>query len=97
MLRVTAAGAACAVLALTAGTAAADPFFPDAGTRGYDVGAYHLRLRYTPATRVLRGDAGIAATATQRLASFHLDFRMRPDRVAVDGQRAAFRRRGQEL
>ena len=27
-LRVTAAGAACAVLALTAGTAAADPFFP---------------------------------------------------------------------
>jgi aminopeptidase N len=96
-LRVTVAGAVCAVLALTAGAAAADPFFPDAGNRGYDVGAYHLRLRYDPATGVLHGNAAIVATATQRLTSFHLDFRMRPDRVGVDGRRASFRRRGQEL
>jgi hypothetical protein len=53
---------------------AGDPYFPDMGNGGYDVGHYDLGLAYDPATKVLNGKAVISATATQNLSRFDLDF-----------------------
>jgi aminopeptidase N len=75
-----------------------DPFFPLAGNGGYDVAHYSLRLRYDPATRHLDGAATIRATATQNLSRFDLDLRgFKITRLLVNGRRASFTRRGQEL
>src|SRR5262249_27430593 len=51
-----------------------DPYFPGAGNGGYDVQSYRLELRYDPDPNELDGHAVIAATATQDLATFNLDF-----------------------
>jgi len=72
--------------ALTAG----DPHLPTLGNGGYRVLHYDLRLRYTPATRTMQGRAIIAATATQALGAFSLDFDgMTVDSVLVNGVPAA--------
>ena len=55
-------------------TGAGDPYLPDAGNGGYDVGHYALDLRYNPATGRLDGRAVLDATATQGLSRFNLDF-----------------------
>jgi aminopeptidase N len=101
----TAAGAL--VLALPAAGRAAfvkgspglgDPYFPRAGNGGYDVESYYLRLRYRPGTNRLRAVATIRATAIENLSRFDLDFRhLRIQRLRVNGERARFARRGQEL
>jgi aminopeptidase N len=100
--------ASAAALATAASTASAqfhpgaarlgDPFFPKAGNGGYDVADYDLALSYRPHSRVLAGRARVAATATQDLSAFDLDFRgPRIRSLVVDGDAARFRRRGQEL
>ncbi len=75
-----------------------DPFFPDAGNGGYDVGSYDLDLAYTPDSAELEGVATITAAATQDLSSFNLDFRnLRVASVVVNDAAATFTHSGQEL
>jgi aminopeptidase N len=75
-----------------------DPYFPKAGNGGYDVSRYNLRLRYLPRLNRLQARATIHARAKQSLARFDLDFRhLHIKRVTVNGKRARFSRRGQEL
>ena len=92
------AGAATAIALAPGGDSAGDPFFPDQGNGGYDVGHYSLELDYKPGNGKLDATATIAATATQELSAFNLDYRGPTVRsVTVDGQPAAFGRAGQEL
>jgi aminopeptidase N len=97
----TPATAANASGPFTPGAAGAgDPYFPDMGNGGYDVGHYDLGLAYDPATKVLTGKAVISATATQNLSRFDLDFRgpLKISKLTLNGKKAAFKRTGaQEL
>jgi aminopeptidase N len=104
-----AAACVAAILALAGGTAAhagfvkgasgaGDPYFPKAGNGGYDVARYYLRLHYRPGKERLRGEATIHARAMQDLSRFNLDFRhLNVVGLRVDGERASYTRRGQEL
>jgi aminopeptidase N len=94
-----AAGAVPAQARFAPGTAGVgDPFFPKAGNGGYDVESYSLRLRYQPRTDRLEAAARIEATATGDLSGFDLDYRgPRIGSLRVNGERAGFERRGQEL
>ena len=75
-----------------------DPYFPLDGNGGYDVGKYHLRLRYDPASDLLRGRATITATATQDLSTFNLDFEsLEVVSIKVNGVAADWSRDGNEL
>lgn len=75
-----------------------DPYFPKAGNGGYDVSRYNLHLRYKPSSNRLRALATIRARAKKSLARFDLDFRhLHIERLRVNGERARYRRRGQEL
>ena len=92
------AGAATAIALAPGGDSAGDPYFPDQGNTGYDVGHYSLELDYKPGNGKLDATASIAATATQELSAFNLDYRgPRVRSVTVGGQPAAFGRSGQEL
>jgi aminopeptidase N len=66
-----------------------DPFFPQAGNGGYDVGHYSLKIAYDQPANFLRGKARIEATATQNLKRFNLDLRdfYRVKKVKVNGER----------
>lgn len=75
-----------------------DRFFPLAGNGGYDVAHYDLDLSWDPTSGELRGEAGIEATATQRLDRFNLDLRaFTVTSVTVNDRPARFTREGQEL
>jgi aminopeptidase N len=75
-----------------------DPYFPKAGNGGYGVSHYSLHLRYRPRTNRLAARATIDARAKRSLARFDLDFRhLRIERLTVNGKRASYVRRGQEL
>ncbi|WP_062645483.1 M1 family metallopeptidase [Streptomyces maremycinicus] len=75
-----------------------DPYFPEAGNGGYDVSHYGLALAYTPDGNRLTGTAVVTARATEDLAAFDLDLAgMTVEEVTVAGDRAGFRRDGQEL
>ena len=78
---------------------AGDPFFPNAGNGGYDVGHYSLDLDYDQPANRLDGKVKINARATQGLSSFNLDLRdfLTVARVTVNGGRAPFTHAGQEL
>ncbi len=68
-----------------------DPLYPNLGNGGYDVSHYLLEIRYDPPTRFLQGEATIAATATERIRSFNLDFRhLEPRSVMVNEAAAVF-------
>ncbi|GAB3970641.1 M1 family metallopeptidase [Actinoallomurus acanthiterrae] len=98
--RLTAAVAAAAgvLLAATAAHADAgpgapgigDPYYPDYGNGGYDVGHYGLDLRYRPSDDRLDGTATITARATQDLTRFDLDFLLDVSSVTVNGRPARF-------
>ncbi len=97
--------------ALAAGSAAAappvytpgaaglgDPYFPQLGNGGYDVGHYDLTLGYTPTTHKLVGTTVITAVATQYLSRFDLDLSgMKVSAVSVNGSPATFAQSGEEL
>ncbi|GAA5171098.1 M1 family metallopeptidase [Pseudonocardia eucalypti] len=74
-----------------------DPYYPDAGNRGYDVGGYDLQLRYDPATDQLDGRATITATATENREWFNLDLRVPASAVTVDDRPAAIKQEAGEL
>ncbi len=99
---------AAALLALAATPAAAAftpgsdgagvPFFPQGGIGGYEVSHYSLKLDYEPQNEQLAGDAAISARATQDLSRFNLDLvGFKVSSVTVNGNAAAFSRKGQEL
>lgn len=67
-----------------------DSYFPADGNRGYDVQRYRVRIHYRTARKELAGRAVVTARAEQRLARFHLDLRLRPRSVTVDGRPASF-------
>ena len=75
-----------------------DPYFPNAGNGGYDVGSYDLDLFYDPASGALDATAVIEATATHDLSSFNLDlFGFEVSSIELDGAAATFARREGEL
>lgn len=75
-----------------------DPYFPQEGNGGYDVGHYTLDLSYHPKVKRLGGIARIQARATTNLSRFDLDLKgMQVTAVRVDGKPATFTRNGQEL
>jgi aminopeptidase N len=79
---------------------AGDPYFPDMGNGGYDVGHYDIRIAFNPRTKAINATTTIRARATQQLSRFDLDFQgpLTISRLSVDGHRAAFTRTGaQEL
>ncbi|WP_040704091.1 M1 family metallopeptidase [Nocardia takedensis] len=72
-----------------------DPYYPEDGNGGYDVGHYDVAIDYDPAGRDLRGHTTISATATQALRTFNLDYDgPEVKMVAVNGLPAAFERNG---
>jgi aminopeptidase N len=96
---VLAVSASPAAAAFTPGAAGAgDPFYPQAGNGGYDVGHYALKLGYEPQNEQLDGDVTITARATQDLSRFNLDLRdLKVASITVNGAPASFSRKGQEL
>ncbi|WP_329521924.1 M1 family metallopeptidase [Spirillospora sp. NBC_01491] len=73
-----------------------DPYFPDLGNGGYDVGHYYLKTAYDPGTDRLTGTTTITATATQNLSRFNLDlYKMNVRSVRVNGHPAPFARTGE--
>ncbi|GHG31227.1 MULTISPECIES: M1 family metallopeptidase [Amycolatopsis] len=79
---------------------AGDPYFPDMGNGGYDVGHYDIRLAFSPGTGAIDATTTIFATATQDLSRFDLDFQgpLTISKLSVNGRNAAFTRSGaQEL
>jgi aminopeptidase N len=97
--------ALCALLAClsTAGATSAaagsgDPFFPDSGSRAYDVLHYDVRLAYRPGSGQLRATARIEATALEALRRFSLDLDgLQVTAVTVDGTAARFSRAAGKL
>ena len=78
--------------------AGGDTLFPDQGNAGYDARAYHVRLRYRPATDHLSARTTIRARAKHPLSSYSLDFAgMQVRQVMVDGLQANYTRRGHKL
>jgi aminopeptidase N len=79
---------------------AGDPYFPDMGNGGYDVGHYDIRLAFDPKTKAINATTTILAKATQNLSRFDLDFQgpLTISGLSVDGRSATFTRSGaQEL
>ncbi|MCM2426000.1 M1 family metallopeptidase [Streptomyces sp. RKAG337] len=75
-----------------------DPYFPQLGNGGYDVGHYGLDVSYDPASDRLDGRAAVTARANQNLSSFDLDLQqLTVTSVSVDGKPARFTRSGDEI
>ena len=78
---------------------AGDPYFAQLGNGGYDVVRYDVAISADPsAGPKIALHETITATATARLASFHVDLAgMDIASITVDGTAATFRREGDEL
>jgi hypothetical protein len=77
---------------------AGDPYFPEDGNGGYDVGHYALDITFEPATDRLAGVATLTARATQNLSRFNLDLDGLTVRsISVGGRSARWSRSGGEL
>ena len=75
-----------------------DPYYPELGNGGFDVGHYDLTLTVDVSAQRLDGVASITATATQALSSFDLDLvGLDVATVTVDGAPATFVHEGHEL
>ncbi|PVG82676.1 peptidase [Nocardioides gansuensis] len=90
----TVSGAASGVVAdvgapVAGATGIGDPYWPQDGNGGIDVASYRIRDSYDFDSRRLSGRTKLRLTATQDLASFHLDFLLPVSKVTVDGARAA--------
>ncbi len=80
------------------GAGLGDSYYPGLGNDGYDVQHYDLNVLYDFDARLLMGTATIEAVATQDLSAFNLDFRdLSINQIRVDGNLAAYERRGTEL
>ncbi|MEU4743457.1 M1 family metallopeptidase [Actinosynnema sp. NPDC023658] len=77
------------------GDGAGDPYYPQDGNSGYDVGGYDVSISYDPGTKRLDGVARITARATADLARFNLDlYRLEVTDVRVGDVAATFRQEG---
>ena len=81
---------ATAASAAIGGSGLGDPYFPDDGNSGYDVGNYDVHIDYDPAVPDrLVGDTTVSATAQARLDRFDLDLSgLDVSSVTVNGVRA---------
>ena len=82
--------------ATVAPAGAAEPFFPHAGSRAYDVKSYDVAIGYGRNGRI-RGTARITLVPRQRLQQISLDFRGPRVEKAFAGPPAKFRRRDGKL
>jgi aminopeptidase N len=77
---------------------AGDPYFPGAGSGGFDVAHYDLTLRVEMESGTLEAEAIVTARALHGLSSFHLDLLgLEVGAVLVDGEEARFEHEGREL
>lgn len=75
-----------------------DPYYPNWGNGGYDVGNYTIRLDVDPLANTIKGSNTIVATATERLSTFNLDFHgLTIESVNVNGKSAEYSRDEDEL
>jgi len=82
--------ASCQPAAIAGAPGIGDTYYAELGNGGYDVQRYVIALEVDPEARLINGKATIEATATERLASFNLDFQgLEIDSVAVDGSSAS--------
>ena len=71
-----------------------DPYYPDAGSSGYDATRYEIVLNWDPGGQVLTATTTIQARALQPLASFYVDLALQAERVTVNGKDATFAKQG---
>ena len=90
-------GAAVAAPTTAGSPGIGDPYYPDYGNGGYDVGHYNVHVGYTPAGDRLTGVTKITARTTAKLGSFDLDFVLPVSSVTVNGVAARFSSQGHEL
>jgi aminopeptidase N len=77
------------------GDGAGDPYYPQDGNAGYDIGQYDVAITYDPGTSKLDGKATISATATDDLNRFNLDlYQLTVSEVRVADQPATFAQEG---
>lgn len=75
-----------------------DPYFPNWGNGGYDVGKYTIALEVNPIANTIKGSTTITATATERLSSFNLDLHgLTIESVNVNDKSAEYSRNEDEL
>ncbi|MFY0405731.1 M1 family metallopeptidase [Solicola sp. PLA-1-18] len=74
-----------------------DPYFPEDGNGGYQVGHYDIRVSYDHPSKRLAGTATLTARTKQRLTRFNLDLALKASAVTVDGATARFSQKGKEL
>jgi aminopeptidase N len=75
-----------------------DPYFPNWGNGGYDVGKYTIALEVNPIANTIKGSTTITATATERLSSFNLDLHgLTIESVNVNDKPAEYSRNEDEL
>src|SRR5215212_6929321 len=72
------------------GPSVGDPYFPDAGSSGYDVTKYEVAINWDVKSEAMRSTAKITARAGQPLSSFYLDLALQTDNVQVNGRDASF-------
>ena len=70
-----------------------DPYFPDAGSSGYDVIKYEIAIDWDANSESMRSTTKITARASQPLSSFYLDLALQTDKVEVNGEDASFEKR----
>lgn len=75
-----------------------DTYAPESGDASYDVDAYDLALDYRVRTNRLDGVAILTVTAAEAVSAISVDLvGLRPSRVRVDGERAAYRQGPRKL
>lgn len=75
-----------------------EPFFPQAGNRGYDASYYEVDLRYDSQSGGVKAETTMYALPSQRLSRFSLDFSgPQVTEVRVNGRRAGFSRKDGKL
>jgi aminopeptidase N len=75
------------------GPGVGDPYFPDAGSSGYDVIEYDIAIDWDATSETMRSTTKITARASQPLSSFYFDLALQTDKVEVNGKNASFERR----
>ncbi|MGO1974810.1 MAG: M1 family metallopeptidase [Propionibacteriaceae bacterium] len=71
-----------------------DPYYPDYGSGGYDAQAYEIDVSWDPEANTLSGTTVMRARADQPLGHLYLDLVLPATAVRVNGEPAAFGRRG---
>lgn len=89
------AGSSPPAVAGPTGAGIGDPYYPDDGNPGYDVGKYAVHLDYFRSDQTIKATTTIRSTALDRLRSFDLDLvGLKVLAVEVDGDAADYRRSG---